>query len=404
MKLPQEWVFPDYSQDNFANIPSTILKIFGINSDKPTLANEIFGKYVGAKNVILLLIDALGYKHWPLFSKFPAHQISAVFPSTTANALNCISSGLLPSEHGLFEWTLYLQEFGKSINTLPFTDVFTNKLLKKEDGFNPQVLFNAETIYEKLKRRGVNSYSFVSRLYARSNYSELIRAGSEMVPFVNFSDLAVNLRTAVNHATGRNYFFVYWDMLDTLGHVYGPSSEAWQTELKSLFFLWQKETLEKVNKDVARKTLVLVTADHGQIDVVPEKTIFLTDDTKLMDTFAKDKNGKPILPTGGPRDAFLHLQKGKVEEIYRYLQEKLTAQVEIYKTEDLIKNGFFGRGEMSLKFRNRLGNLLILPRGNQMIWRKIKDEKSTKRGHHGGLTKEEMLIPFSTGFLNEYLT
>ena len=60
------------------------------------------------------------------------------------------------------------------------------------------------------------------------------------------------------------------------------------------------------------------------------------------------------------------------------------------KTEYLIENGYFGE-EVSLRFRERVGNLVILPYRYESVWWYEKDKFEMKfYGHHGGLTPQEM--------------
>lgn len=60
------------------------------------------------------------------------------------------------------------------------------------------------------------------------------------------------------------------------------------------------------------------------------------------------------------------------------------------KTEDLIAEGFFGSG-VSTRFRERAGNLVILPYRHESVWWYEKDKFEMQfLGHHGGLTPQEM--------------
>jgi len=408
-KLNSNFVSPKYQNDCFSNIPATILSLFGIKTNKPTLSQKHFAKYTkqGYKNIILFLIDGLGFYQWKKYgNKFSLfkqiddkkclHQITAVFPSTTAAALNTINSGLTPAEHGLFEWTLYLPKIDKTINTLPFTDIAVDKrdsLLDKKT--NPEILFNFPTIYKKLEQENISSFSFLNKTYANSTYSKISRKGSKAFSFVNFSDLVVKLRAQINKSMGRNFFFVYWDKLDTLSHDYGPSHDSCRIELAKLSYLFLTEFIQKLSEESKKKTLLIITADHGQIDVNPKQTIYLNKDKFVMENLKKDKKMKIILPTGGPRDVFLHIKENKLNEVYQYLKNKLKNKADVFKTEEVISLGLFGKKKIKPEFKDRLGDLIILPHKNFTIWREYKGRKFTHLGHHGGLSKEEMMIPFA---------
>ena len=75
--------------------------------------------------------------------------------------------------------------------------------------------------------------------------------------------------------------------------------------------------------------------------------------------------------------------------------EKLKEKAEVLKIKECLKMSLFGKGKISKKFRERAGNLLILPRDYHMIWYEhVKGKRFKWLAMHGGLTEEEMLVPF----------
>ena len=414
-KLNSSFILAEYKKDCFSNIPATILRLFEVKTKRSTVSKKYFEKYrkQGYKNIIFFLIDAFGFYQWkkygnkiPLFKKIDdkksLYPITAVFPSTTASALNTINSGLTPAEHGLFEWTLYMPEIDKTILTLPFSDIAVNKrnsLLKEK--IDPKILFNFPTIYQKLEKENINCFSFLDRIYKNGCYAKLTRKGSEAFSFVNFSDLTVKLRDQINKAAGRNFFFIYWDKLDTLAHKYGPDSDSCKVELAKISYLLLTEFVQKLSKKTRKETLLIFSADHGQIGINPKEVIYLNKDKFIMENFKKDKKREIILPTGGPRSVFLHIKKSKLDEVFLYLKDKLQKKADVLLMEEAIKLGLFGKNKISPRFRKRLGDLLILPHKNYTIWREYKKKKFKYLGHHGGLSREEMVIPFAICGLDE---
>ena len=74
------------------------------------------------------------------------------------------------------------------------------------------------------------------------------------------------------------------------------------------------------------------------------------------------------------------------------------------RTKDAIKTGLFGIGKPDKKFYDRVGDLLILPYNNHTVWYEhVKGKKIRFLGHHGGLSKDEMLVPFAIAKLSELL-
>lgn len=407
-KLNSSFVLPEYGGDCFSNIPAMVLDLFGVKSKKPTVSKKHYGKYLNGQydNVVLFLIDVLGFYQWkkyanqfPLFKMldsdghlFPA---TSIFPSTTSAAINTISSGLTPAEHGLFEWTLYMPEIDMTIETLIFSEIGEKRDSLLDKGVASKILFDFSTIYQRLQKHGVNSFSFTDRGYANSAYSAVSRKGSTSIPFVNFSDLTVKLRNQLVKNKGKNYYFVYWDKLDGLGHKYGPDDDACKIELSKISHLLLTEFINKLDEKIRKRTLLIVTADHGQIAVDPKKTIYLGKDKRLMGSLCRDKKGEIILPTGSGRGVYLHVKEEEVEEIYKYLKNRFKNKADVVYTDELIASGLFGQNKIKAKFRDRLGNLTLLPHKNYVIWRRYKGKISEHLGRHGGLSKKEMMIPIS---------
>ena len=59
-------------------------------------------------------------------------------------------------------------------------------------------------------------------------------------------------------------------------------------------------------------------------------------------------------------------------------------------------------GVASEGFFERTGNLLILPYGNETIWfENPEGRRLSYLGQHGGLNKQEMLVPFAVANLGK---
>ena len=64
------------------------------------------------------------------------------------------------------------------------------------------------------------------------------------------------------------------------------------------------------------------------------------------------------------------------------------------KTSELIEGGFFGP-QPTATFLQRVGNLVVLPFKGESVYYFERDKFDNHfLGHHGGLTRDEMEIPF----------
>jgi len=85
-----------------------------------------------------------------------------------------------------------------------------------------------------------------------------------------------------------------------------------------------------------------------------------------------------------------------LDEAQEFLASRLRDKAEVVMIEWLIQNGYFGP-EISKKFRERVGNLVILPYRHESVWWYEKDIfEQNFYGHHGGLTPQEIEIPLFT--------
>lgn len=406
--LPPGAVKPDYSRYCLSNVPSTILSTFGIDGTRPTLPKDAFGdvETSGVENVILLLCDGLGYNEWKrqsgqgfigaISKKGSVRPMTTVFPSTTAAALTTISTGLTPQEHGLPEWFVYMEELGEIIVPLPFTRVGDSGRDTLVGAFDPRNLFDGQTVFQRLKREGVSCTSLTNRTLANTAYTKVSMAGSGVVAYNTASDLTVSLRRLVERSRGKNLFYAYWSYVDTIEHIYGPGTDEAEVEASLISHAFQEGFLSKLDREAAKKTLIVVTADHGQIKIAPEKTLYMNRFGKLAKALERAPSGAMIPAWGSARDAYMRVDPSRLDETKEYLEDKLAGTASVLRTEDAMKEGLFGINRPTMKFRRRIGNLMVLPHGTKTVWfRYKKGESLDMRGHHGGLTADEMTIPLA---------
>jgi predicted AlkP superfamily pyrophosphatase or phosphodiesterase len=408
-------LYPCYESYCLAKLPSVVLALLGIPQPEHALlkiVQDAVADHHPPTKVVLLLIDGFGWHQWvryaeryAFFNRVTARGVVAplttVFPSTTAAALTSIHSGLTPQEHGLPEWWVYFDELDTIAASLPFTPMGArgrDKLL--EAGVKPSILFQGKTIYQTLAKAQIPSFTFIRDAYARSAYSSLVHRGSVTIPFINSSDLLVNLRQKLLQISGPAYFFVYWDAVDAIAHTYGPHTEQYHAELSGFSYLLQRELLDKMPAHTAADVLLMVTADHGHINASPRHTLYLNRYPKLVRSLQISHAGKRILPWGSPRDVFLRVEEEGLPEIAAWLTKRLAGKATVITSAEALQRQFFGVGHLHKRFKQRVGNLLILPDRDYLIWfEHLKGRKFRLQGVHGGLRPDEMLIPLATASL-----
>ncbi len=331
-------VLPDYKRSIY-NVPHTMAKLLGFHSDKslPGFSG------VEVDTLVFILVDALGVNLLEMYgSPWEYEVITSVFPSTTSAALTTLYTGLSPREHGILEWYMYYEECGKVIKTLPFTHVNSqeNDALLRE--CKPS-LFNLPRLWDSID---VDMVAHVRKEYAHTSYTTAMFGEARIVPYGGLEDLLKNVRK--NDARVQQ---IYIDYLDIAQHRFGVKSLEVRKELKEII------SFVRALEDDGFS--ILLTADHGQMDVERRHILEV-------------KN--PDLVGGGPRDMFLYGE----EEVEGY---------PILERRDFIS--LLGPGEENPMLRYRVPNLTVLPEYGEAVWY----EEIEVKGLHGGLSEEEMLVP-----------
>lgn len=405
-RLDADHTRPLYDSYSFARLPATIQRVLTPNGHNTGLpADVLAGLPDQYDKVILVLIDAFG---WRFVEPYLAHStflhriategtvsmLTSQFPSTTAAHITTLGTGLPVGLTGVFEWFYYEPTVDRVIAPLIYAfagDPIPGTL--QTVNADPRRLYPTETISQKMVAEGVSAYALQDIEYAASPYSQAITAGARMIPFHTAAEALVNLPDLVLNTPGKAYFFLYIDTFDSLLHKYGPGAPQVAAEIEMLLWLLEKH-LHGGLSGKAQKTLLLLIADHGQIEVKPDQTIYLDQrDPGLVDLWRTNKQGQPIVPAGSSRDMFLYVKPERLNEAQERLTALLGEDAEVRRVSDLIAEGYFGTTTPSPTFMSRIADLVVFPRPHQMVWWYEKKKFEQKfRGHHGGLTPQEMEI------------
>jgi predicted AlkP superfamily pyrophosphatase or phosphodiesterase len=395
---------PTYSNYSFANIPGTILNLLGVNSTKKLPTNTI--KQNRAEKIVFLFMDSFGwvfwekhYKNYPFLSRFLKEgivsKLTSQFPSTTAAHVTTIHTTEDVGQSGIHEWFYYEPYVDAIIAPLLFS--FAGK--KERDtllptGINPKQIYPKNTIYKMLKKHKIDSYIFQYKDYTPSPYSDIVFEGAtKTIPYRSLADGLTALTRTINSTSGPTYYFYYYDLIDTAGHVNGPDSPTHNAEIHNLFTQLEDLFYQQIKNK--KNVTILLSADHGMANINPKNTIYLNKEVpEIKELIQTNKNGELLAPAGACRDMFLYIKENKLIKAKEILIKHLKGKAEVYTTQEMLEKGFFGNN-VTNQLLNRLANLIILPYMNESVWwyEKAKFEVNYF-GHHGGLTKEEMEVPF----------
>ena len=386
-ELNATFIKPRYDEGGFAGIPDRIKNAFAS------------GNYDA---VVLFLVDGFGWRFFERFQEAPflkrmakqggIEKLTSQFPSTTAAHLTTIHTGWTVGQSGVHEWIYYEPQVDAVIAPLLFSyaGLWERDLLKAA-GVQPAFVYPRGIFYPELKTMGVRPFVFGLREYTPSTYSSAVADGAEFRAFKTFAEALVNLGLLLQEQIQPTYVYFYLDRIDTLAHDYGPTAPQTEAEIET-FLLMMEHYFERVFHG-KKRILFLMTADHGQVEVDPKTTIFLNTHSSFtgIERFLKTNlKGQLLIPAGSPRDMFLYIKDDLLDEAQSFLNSKLEGKADVVKTEGLMEQGYFGP-EVSSRFRERVGNLVILPYRYESVWWYEKGKFEQRfYGHHGGLTPQEM--------------
>ena len=374
--------FPDWT-GSILNVSATLQDYLGTPNDLPKielLKTRLQNDY---KNVVYIIVDGMGLgvleKHLPAKSFLRTHvakTITSVFPSTTTCATTTILSATPPARHGWFAWAM---NFGdRTIELYRDRDYYTGEPLD-EKGFADKRL--PYDYFFEHPSKPIDTYSCLpSKIVNFKRWAKM----KDAVTFDN--DKTKTCFKQLDRLCKRDrkkFVYTYHCQLDGVMHRHGATSNQARKVLLQLDkgLKW----LAKRNPD----TLLVVTADHGHIDVRGFVDIYR--DTDLMSCLSQ----KPSLD---PR-AGAFFVKPTMRDDFKKAFAKYEHDFALFETNDLIKRGVFGEFDCD-KHKEFLGDFIAVGTDTHKILvfadekrYTDKDKKLLYKGHHTGLSKEEMIVP-----------
>ena len=159
-------------------------------------------------------------------------------------------------------------------------------------------------------------------------------------------------------------------------HIYGVYSAEAKNEIQMI-----NREIEKLCKKL-KNSLVIITADHGQIDCVNE---YLEDYPVLKDMLK-------IPPSVEPRAVSLFIKDGKAEAFKEEFNKLFGDSFRLMTKEEVFAEILLGYGIAHNKTKDFIGDYLAVATSNVMLNYDRSDFEPI--GGHAGLVKEEMTVPF----------
>lgn len=332
------------------------------------------------RRVLVLLVDGLGYhllpelvEDAPLLASVLAgtagqlDELACTFPSTTPTSLASFATGVPPGQHGLLGFTV----------NVPGTDHVLTHIFWRNDP-PPASWQPVPTWFQRLAAAGVSARAVLPELFVGSGLTEAVYRGARLCPTVKGEYYAG--RVAAELAAGPGLVYAYTAALDKAAHAAGVGSPWWHAAAARIDALLQ-HLLEQLPDDA----VLLVTADHGGLNVPPESRIDLDADPALA-------VGVRVV-AGEPRVRYLHTEPGAAPDVAAAWTQLLAGRAHVQTRDDAVAAGLFGA--VRPEHLARIGDVVVTCTGDNAVLatRREPPEAAKLVGFHGGLTPVETAIP-----------
>ena len=349
-------------KNSIVNFTAALMKNYNLPTTYEPSALVEFLLSKKYKHVVLMVLDGMGRhiidKNCNNGSILKTHQVmnlNSVYPPTTVAATTAFTTGLAPIESGWLGWHLYLNNEDPSI-TLFKNEINATK--EKFTKFNVEDLLPRNYWYNNLKRA---KHYTIYPAWGENGVETLSEAFNKVQEICNKEE--------------SNFTYLYWDEPDALMHEYGTTSQIVKVKLLEI-----EEQVEKLANELPNETIVLITADHGLIDVEP---IELSNYPDFEDCLTK-----PFAGEG--RFAQFYVKKG-MQSTFEELFNKYFAESFMLMTkQEFIKSQMAGLNAVNSITQYALGDYVAIGTGNYYFTEKLSDDDLIFKAHHAGITPEEM--------------
>ena len=321
-----------------------------------------------ADNVVVFVLDGLGWdqlqdhRHlMPTLASMVGGPIHTVAPTTTATALTSITTGLTPAEHGLIGYRIVLG--GDIVNVLRWAvgeqAVRRSHPPTQVQPFEP---FLGQTV----------PVVTIAELQV-SSFSEAHLRGSMQVGWRAASSIAVEAKAQIE--AGERFVYCYYGGIDKIAHErgFGPYYEA---ELRAADSL-----VAEMLATVPTGTAVLVTADHGQVDV----------GSRIVHPSA-ELLANVNFQSGEGRFRWLHTAKGALDDVAAIAQSEVGDTAWVATRDQMLDEHWFG-STMTPGVRARLGDVALVAHEPVSFYDPADSGPFELECRHGSLTSAEVNVP-----------
>jgi len=327
-----------------------------------------------ADRYAVLLVDGLGWFNlWddpsvaPALAALRAARLTTGLPSTTTASLATLATGADTARHGLV---------GYSFRTRP--GVVMQTMTWDDATFIPEVAQPVPTWFERLDGCAV----VVPAAFAGSGLTRAVLRGAAFVPVPDERDWPSRVAQAVETVAAHRLTYVYERGLDHIGHRHGWRTSAWRHHL-GLVDAYAASLLQSLPSGTA----LLVTGDHGMVDVPKTHRVFIEDEPSL----AAD------VDLIGGEARLRHIYTADPVAVASRWAEWWGPRADVRLRQDAMD--WFGSVPPSAQVAQRLGDVVLAMKDDWAACTATRPREASMTGLHGSATEQERTVPLLTALV-----
>jgi hypothetical protein len=221
---------------------------------------------------------------------------------------------------------------------------------------------------------GTETTAIVRNEFLGSGFTRAHLRGANLRGWRVTSTLVVGVREALRN--GERFVYAYYDGVDNVAHAFGLH-EHYDAEVASADRL-----VAELLDELTPGTALLVTADHGQVDIA-DRAVAIDADVMAMTSNH----------SGEPRFHWLHARDGVgAEELAAAAREAHGHLAWVRTRDEAIAEGWFG-GPIRGDWEDRLGDVVLACHEPVALWDVARQGPLPVVSLHGSLTPDEMDVP-----------
>jgi predicted AlkP superfamily pyrophosphatase or phosphodiesterase len=334
-----------------------------------------------AGRVVVVLVDGLGAAalraragHARTMTAAPGRSIDTVFPTTTAAALASLATGERPGRHGMVGYSVL-----DSAN-----DRVVNQLSGWDDRLIPETWQPKPTVFERAVAAGFGSVVVGPSRFRDSGFTRAVLRGAEYRAASSIADRFETAALWMREPGPPGLLYLYIPELDSIAHALGWESPEWTERLEEV-----DSQLRALVAGLRGSDAVILTADHGIVDVQQSAHILIDSESELV-------AGIRFI-AGEPRCLQLHfepeLSPADRDALVQRWRESESDRAWVVTRDEASAAGWFG--EIEPVVSPRIGDLLIAARKNVAYYdgRSATEHSLAMVGQHGSWSPAELQIP-----------